>query len=375
MNKAKCSKSETEMRRFAAPRLGMAWRALGFILLSCLLGTHAWSQGFVRLSNRVTTSPSGRVYAPIYKRDPFNVHLRVRGNSVANGGIAYYNGPLLMGSGTGGQAILYAGPAGVTNEDQLVAVTGLSMGAVQSDAGFFNTFASDPQSAAIPGIPAGGQATFQVRAWRSLSAFTWSQVQANPSIARGKSRLFTPPMPLGSASSNAALLVGLESFCLYRPPGTPLIEGGPSNTVGRVGESLTFNPGVDVEVPSALQWRREGNNLVDATNQWLTLSILQFTDAGNYSLQITSTAGDLVSSEATLTIPPVLFPPVFVSPGVLRLQYENTPGRTVDLQTAASPLGLMWNSIGIRTNSSVRGEFLDSSATNSPRYYRLQLIP
>ncbi len=52
----------------------------------------------------------------------------------------------------------------------------------------------------------------------------------------------------------------------------------------------------------SFQWKRDGTNIVGATNSSLTLTNVQPNAAGNYSVSITNLAGSITSSNATLTV-------------------------------------------------------------------------
>jgi hypothetical protein len=50
------------------------------------------------------------------------------------------------------------------------------------------------------------------------------------------------------------------------------------------------------------QWSFNGSNLAGATNAWLTLSAVQFDQAGEYSVLVTNALGSVISSNAELTV-------------------------------------------------------------------------
>jgi hypothetical protein len=125
------------------------------------------------------------------------------------------------------------------------------------------------------------------------------------------------------------------------------------------------------------QWLfNETNVIAGATNATLTLSNVQFTDAGNYSVIVTNAAGSTNSSNASLI---VVFPPA-----VVRLVGNNnaTAGSTtvVPLQLVANgnenalSLSINYNTNLLAFNSVVQGSnaanasvFYNTSQTNSGR--------
>jgi autotransporter-associated beta strand protein len=81
----------------------------------------------------------------------------------------------------------------------------------------------------------------------------------------------------------------------------PVIHVQPEDQIGYVGGSATFNvqaSGGSLEY----QWRFEGNNISGATDSSLTLTGLQFGDAGNYSVIVSNSVGFVVSDDAVLTV-------------------------------------------------------------------------
>ena len=76
-----------------------------------------------------------------------------------------------------------------------------------------------------------------------------------------------------------------------------------------VGGSVTFSVAVGGTRPLSYQWSFGGSALDGATNASLTLTNVQFSQAGNYSVVITNVAGTASSSNATLS---VNFPPASV---------------------------------------------------------------
>jgi hypothetical protein len=80
----------------------------------------------------------------------------------------------------------------------------------------------------------------------------------------------------------------------------------PANQVVTVGGSVTFSLAVGGTPPLSYQWSFGGSALDGATNATLTLTNVQFSQAGNYSVVITNVAETATSSNATLS---VIFPP------------------------------------------------------------------
>lgn len=82
----------------------------------------------------------------------------------------------------------------------------------------------------------------------------------------------------------------------------PFISRAPSATAGNVGGSASFAAQVIGSFPLSYQWIRNGTAISGATNTSLTLSNLQTTAAGDYSLRISNGAGSVTSAAVRLTV-------------------------------------------------------------------------
>jgi alpha-tubulin suppressor-like RCC1 family protein len=80
----------------------------------------------------------------------------------------------------------------------------------------------------------------------------------------------------------------------------------PQSQTALVGGSVSFNVSVIGQGPFAYQWKLNGHELPAATTSALTLPNLQMSDAGLYSVAITNAFGGIISSNATLTVVPLV---------------------------------------------------------------------
>ncbi len=82
----------------------------------------------------------------------------------------------------------------------------------------------------------------------------------------------------------------------------------PQTRTNTAGSSATFNASATGTPPLSYQWLFNGVSLANgsringATSNTLTISYVQWTDAGNYALVVSNTAGSVTSSVATLTV-------------------------------------------------------------------------
>jgi hypothetical protein len=125
--------------------------------------------------------------------------------------------------------------------------------------------------------------------------------------------------------------------------------------------------------PLTYQWFDNGVAITGATNQTLTLSDIQFTNAGVYSVVVSSPLGSVTNMSAQVVVNPAnvslgLFPGVYIG-GVVGNTYivqsnpslTNTNGwTTVATVTLVDPVQL-WVDINVNT----------TSPTNQQHFYRV----
>ncbi len=88
---------------------------------------------------------------------------------------------------------------------------------------------------------------------------------------------------------------------------TPMeITQQPTNRTNIVGTTATFNVEVLALPPLFYQWRRAGVDIDAATNSVLVLNDVELSQAGDYSVVVSNAYGTIVSSNAILTIVPIL---------------------------------------------------------------------
>jgi uncharacterized delta-60 repeat protein len=87
-----------------------------------------------------------------------------------------------------------------------------------------------------------------------------------------------------------------------------LITTQPMNQVGGISGSVTFFVEAQTYAPATYQWRKDGVDIANGGrvsgvgSTGLTITNLQSSDAGNYTVVVTNTYGSVTSSVATLTI-------------------------------------------------------------------------
>ena len=154
----------------------------------------------------------------------------------------------------------------------------------------------------------------------------------------------------------------------------PAITQSPTNLTLTAGATATFNTMVTGDPPLSYQWQFNGAPLSDSirvagsATTTLTVSNVQTSDAGNYTLTVTNPVGSAISTTAILT---VLTPPAITTQPIGR----STPlGLTNIFAAAASgtaPLSYQWQLNGTNipgaTNTSY---FIAATGTNDLGVYQ-----
>jgi hypothetical protein len=82
----------------------------------------------------------------------------------------------------------------------------------------------------------------------------------------------------------------------------PLITEHPASQSVFTGQSAGFSVIAESATPVGYQWLFQGMEIQNATNSVLSLTEVQITQAGNYSVRVSNLAGSVTSSNATLVV-------------------------------------------------------------------------
>jgi uncharacterized protein YjbI with pentapeptide repeats len=148
----------------------------------------------------------------------------------------------------------------------------------------------------------------------------------------------------GSVTSGAATLT------VNVPPG---ITTQPLSKTVTVGQNVIFSVAAGGTAPLSYQWSFNGAALSGATSSALTLSNVQTSIAGSYSVVVANVAGSATSAVATLT--------VYVPPGITSQPQSQTTiqGQNASFSVTASgtaPLSYQWNFNGAALSGATSSE-------------------
>ena len=123
----------------------------------------------------------------------------------------------------------------------------------------------------------------------------------------------------------------------------PSIESDPEDQTALVGQDATFNVLASGTLPLRYQWYYNTNTvLTNATSSILTLTNVQLSDSGGYSVVVTNSYGSVTSSVAQLTVSAAVAPTIITQP---QDQTNLLPGATATFSVVASgsdPLNYQW---------------------------------
>jgi len=135
----------------------------------------------------------------------------------------------------------------------------------------------------------------------SLSAISKCVDAGNPEQAFNDVCLAPCGKSLGTARNDMGAYGG-PGACGWSSPCLPSIETQPSDQKGCLGHSATFTVVASGTPPLTYQWYSSAGEMSGQTNATLTLTNLQATDAGKYSMVVSNPYGSTSSSLANLTV-------------------------------------------------------------------------
>ena len=224
---------------------------------------------------------------------------------------------------------------GGTNANCYGTITDLGFNMNSDGSATFNSDASysytDPQLAALAN---NGGPTLTMALLDSSPAIGFGDTAGAPATdQRGYFRIVADGIDIGAFQYNAT------------STSPPFIVTPPAAQSVAVGGSVSFSVTVTGASPLAYQWQLASTNLPGATNATLTLTNVQFAQAGNYSVLVTNVIGSAQSSAARLTVTgPALT--CGASGTNIQITFTARPATTYHLQSSTNLLSA-WSDLQI----------------------------
>lgn len=143
----------------------------------------------------------------------------------------------------------------------------------------------------------------------SINAATNAQVLLATAITSAISQLGSASDPQlialrATVESQNANIVDLTARlnAALSAPGVPVVTTQPSSQSVPIGGSATFISVASGDLPLSYQWQFNEVDMPGETNANLTISNAQTSNAGDYTVRVTNSAGSDVSAPATVTI-------------------------------------------------------------------------
>ena len=140
--------------------------------------------------------------------------------------------------------------------------------------------------------------------------FTRALLPGSPALDAGDDAVLDPPLSFATdqrgagfpRKSGAQVDIGAFEFAVSSDP--PVITAQPASVTVAVHSDAAFSVTATGAVPLAYRWRKDGVDLAGATSDSLTLSNVQFSQAGNYTVVVTNAYGSAASGAAVLSVSP-----------------------------------------------------------------------
>jgi hypothetical protein len=232
-------------------------------------------------------------------------------NSPGNGSPDFVTAGINNGAATFGPSVTYTLPGSTTGYD----LTNIVVYGGWSDAGhdqqkytvLYSTIASPGTFNQLTGVDFNPTLAGTVQSATRITITATNGVLArNVAAVKFDFNILQPPVVEGGyAGYSEIVLSGVASphIVVLATNISPL---GGSDVVG---STVTFTAAFSSETPITYQWRVDKGsgpvNIPNATNTTLTLTNLQLTDSGSYSLQASNAAGAAVTSSSAFVVNPV----------------------------------------------------------------------
>jgi len=170
-------------------------------------------------------------------------------------------------------------------------------------------------------------------------------------LIQGQNVLAVELHQLGTGSTDAVFGMSLTSVL----PSPLAITGQPQSVMAVAGDSVTFTV-TATGAPLNYQWRKDGVNIPNATNNTYNINPVNVTHAGTYNVRVYNGVSDLTSSNAVLTVFQDTEGPVMISATV---QDNTAQTNRIDILFDEAPSTASANTNNIRV---VRGGTFGTTA-------------
>jgi len=233
----------------------------------------------------------------------FTIETWLRRSSTANVSLNGNGNGVLFGFGIGGYGI-YLAPGGFPALTK-VGIDNVTLGTAITDTNFHHLAVTKNGSTVLFFIDG---AAYPAPPYNQAFTFT------SPAAIGGIDNNFTFLGAIDEVAVYSRALTTNEVQAIYDARGSgkclvpipPFISTQPTGRTVTVGSNTTFSVAAGGSVPLSYQWRFNGTNIANATTTSLTLTNVQMSQAGNYSVTVTNVAGATNSDDALLS---VVFPP------------------------------------------------------------------
>ena len=161
-------------------------------------------------------------------------------------------------------------------------------------------------------ISVGQTANLTVPTSDAVRSYQWYQGESGdtskPMSGAVGASFTTPPLTVTTnywvrvTGPDSVAMSATSTVQVVSSPVAPAILTQPQPQTANAGTNVTFSIAASGTVPLSYQWRKGGTAIAGATNATLTLANVAATDAGNYSVVVSNTAGSVTSAAATLTV-------------------------------------------------------------------------
>lgn len=158
----------------------------------------------------------------------------------------------------------------------------------------------------------------------------------------------------GSLKADATLTVSSEIKIITHPIGSTVVEKTSKElSVVAVGDA-----------PIKYQWRKNGTNIVGATNSIYKISSMALTDAGEYDVVVSNGISSATSNKAVLKVDALVKPTIKKQPISLSVDIGNKAEFSV-VATGSPPLNYQWDKDGKNIAGATLDKFIINSVTSS----------